>query len=104
MLDEYHTAIFFQGPKGQVKKIGAALERAVFLAGNYKALALGCGPCHLCDTCAFEKGCRNPHEARPSMEACGIDVYETARKHGFTINVVRTHQDEQHYYGLVLVE
>jgi hypothetical protein len=38
------------------------------------------------------------------MEACGIDVFATARKHGFTINVVRTYQDPQHYFGLVLVE
>jgi len=34
----------------------------------------------------------------------GIDVYATVRKHGFTINVVRTHDDEQHYFGLVLVD
>jgi hypothetical protein len=38
------------------------------------------------------------------MEACGIDVFATARKNGFTINVVRTFQDPQHYFGLVLVE
>jgi hypothetical protein len=38
------------------------------------------------------------------MEACGIDVFATARKHGFTINVVRTSKDPQHYFGLVLVE
>jgi hypothetical protein len=33
-----------------------------------------------------------------------IDVFATARKNGFTINVVRTSQDPQHYFGLVLVE
>jgi len=38
------------------------------------------------------------------MEACGIDVYATACKQGFTINVVRTRKDPQHYFGLVLVE
>jgi len=58
----------------------------------------------LCSTCAFDEGCRHPHDARPAMEACGIDVYATARKHGFTINVVRSHSDPQHYFGLVLVE
>jgi hypothetical protein len=38
------------------------------------------------------------------MEACGIDVFATVRKHGFTIDVVRTPSDPQHYFGLVLVE
>jgi hypothetical protein len=38
------------------------------------------------------------------MEACGIDVYATARNNGFTIDVVRTCDDPQHYFGLVLIE
>ena len=38
------------------------------------------------------------------MEACGIDVFATVRKHGFAIEVVRTHGDPQHYFGLVLIE
>ena len=104
ILDEYKQAILFEAPHGQAKKIAGALERKLFLAGYYKALGLGAGPCELCETCAFEQGCRHPDEARPSMEACGIDVFATARRHGFTINVVRNHGDPQHYFGLVLVE
>ena len=104
MLDEYKRAVLFEAPPGKAKKIAAALERKLFLAGYYKSLGLGAGPCNLCDSCAFEEGCRHPSQARPSMEACGIDVFATARKHGFTINVVRTHRDPQHYFGLVLVE
>jgi predicted metal-binding protein len=52
----------------------------------------------------MEKGCRHPEEARPAMEACGIDVFATVRKHGFTINVVKEVTDPQHYFGLVLFE
>jgi len=33
-----------------------------------------------------------------------IDVFATARKHGFTVQVVKTYKDPQHYFGLVLVE
>ena len=76
----------------------------MFLAGCYKALGLGSGPCRLCDACAFDEGCRHPYRARPSMEACGIDVYATVRKQGFTIDVVRDQTDPQHYFGLVLVD
>ena len=104
MLDGYQRAVLFESPAGESKKIAAALERELFLAGWYKALGLGAGPCRLCDTCLFEEGCRHPQEARPSMEACGIDVFATARKHGFTIDVVRTRKDPQHHFGLVLIE
>ncbi len=104
MLDEYTRAVLFESPPGQAKKIAAELERELFLVGYYKALGLGSGPCRLCETCSFEEGCRHPRHARPSMEACGIDVFATARKQGFTIEVVRDHCDAQHYFGLVLIE
>ena len=104
MLDEYKRAVLFEAALDTAKKIAAGLERDLFLAGHYKAFGLGAGPCMLCDKCAFDEGCRHPDKARPAMEACGIDVYATARKHGFTLNVVRTPDDPQHYYGLVLVE
>jgi len=104
MLDEYQRAILFEGPRGKVKKIAAALERQVFLAGCYKAFGMGAGPCRLCPRCAFEEGCRHPDQARPAMEACGIDVFATVRRHGFAIEVVRSESDPQHYFGLVLVD
>jgi predicted metal-binding protein len=104
MLDGYKRAILFEAPLGNVKEIAVAIERTLFLKGHYKALGLGAGPCSLCPSCAFGKGCRHADQARPAMEACGIDVFATVRKHGFTIDVVRTPSDPQHYFGLVLVE
>lgn len=104
MLDDYRRAVLFESPLRQAKKIAVALERELFLSGYYKALGLGAGPCRLCAACAMEAGCRHADQARPSMEAVGIDVYATARRAGFTINVVRTHKDPQHYFGLVLIE
>jgi len=104
MLDQFQHAILFESPHGEAKRIAVELEREIFLAGYYKAFGLGAGPCHLCKDCALDKGCRHPDTARPSMEAVGIDVYATARKHAFTISVVRSHDDEQHYFGLVLVK
>ncbi len=38
------------------------------------------------------------------MDACGIDVYATARANGFPIEVVRGENSNQNYYGLVLME
>ena len=104
MLDEYTVAVLFEAPGGKVKQIAVDLERELFLAGCYKALGLGAGPCMLCKDCAPQAGCRHPDKARPAMEACGIDVFATARRHGFAIEVCRTRRDAQHYFGLVLVE
>ena len=73
-------------------------------SGDYKALAYACGPCHLCDECDLEGACRHPRRSRPAMEACGIDVFATARAAGFPIDVVTSRDCPQNYYGLVLVE
>ncbi len=104
MLDQYKRALLFEADRGQPKKIAVALEKRLFLQGFYKAFGLGAGPCKLCKACAFEEGCRHPELARPALESCGIDVFATARRHGFTINVVRDYDDIQHYFGLVLID
>jgi len=37
--------------------------------------ALKAGSCHLCDTCTYpDEPCVHPDTARPSIEACGINV------------------------------
>jgi predicted metal-binding protein len=106
MLDEYDTAILMHAPSdwGDLKNIVVTLEREVFLSGYYKAFGMGSGPCHLCDKCNLLRGCKFPRDARPSMEACGIDVYKTARTAGYPIEVVRDYSCTQNYYGLLLIE
>ena len=104
MLDQYKRCVLFEAGRGQSKKIAVALEKQLFLQGFYKAFGMGAGPCNLCKECAFEEGCRKPELARPALESCGIDVFATARRHGFSINVVRNESDAQHYFGLVLVD
>ena len=91
--------------KGNVRptKLAVKLEREIFLSGFYKALAFGAGPCRLCKECNM-KECIRPDEARPSMEACGIDVFATARANGFPIEVVKDYSCEQNRYGVVLIE
>jgi predicted metal-binding protein len=81
------------------------LERAVFLKGAWKAFGLGAGPCTLCESCSLAAGtCRHAENARPSMEACGIDVYTTVRKAGLPIEVVKNRRQCPNYYGLLLVD
>ncbi len=79
------------------------LERDVFVAGYYKTFAYGEGPCRLCDKCSTER-CAHPREARPSMEACGIDVFATARGNGYPIATLPERTCPHNMYGLVLVD
>jgi len=89
------------------RKLGeavAALERELFLAGHHRAWGMGAGPCLLCAECDPSSPCRFPSQARPSMEACGIDVYTTVRQAGWEIEVVQTQEAPFRLFGLVLME
>ena len=110
ILDSYTFGILL---RRQIKKGGRAverlsetavdIERVLFLDGYYKAWTLGAGPCGECKTCNM-KACLHADRARPSMEACGIDVFATARAYRLPIEVVRARTDLRNLYALILVE
>ena len=110
VIDSYEKAILLHRrlKKGERSKLlnetVVRLEIEMFLDGYYKAWSMGSGPCRLCKECDLNAPCRHGYEARPSMEACGIDVFKTARDNGFPIEVVRTHEDERNVFGVILVE
>jgi predicted metal-binding protein len=105
VLDGYRRAILIHADgELDMRRTVAALEREAFLAGFYKAFGFACGPCGLCEECAGDKACRHAELARPAMEACGIDVFRTARAAGFPIEVVKDYKCRQNYYGLLLLE
>ena len=105
MLDSYSVGYLIHwGREFGGRKALAEMERRVFLKGFYKAFAMACGPCELCNECDPEEPCRHPDQARPCMEACGIDVFQTARDAGFPIEVVVSHEDIPNFYSLLLVE
>jgi predicted metal-binding protein len=110
VIDSYQKAILLHRrlEKGERSKLlnemMVRLEIEIFLDGYYKAWSMGSGPCRLCKECDVAASCKHGYEARPSMEACGIDVFKTARDNGFPIEVVRTHEEERNVFGLILVE
>jgi predicted metal-binding protein len=114
MLSEYSRALLMQieniAPREEKKmsrklrNVVADLERELFLAGYYKAFGMASGPCRFCRTCDTAKPCRYPYGVRPAMEACGIDVYQTVRNIGFTLEVVKTEDSCCTYNGLILIE
>ena len=91
------------------------LERHAFLSGYYKAFAMAALPCTYCLDClperegfdldyAAKRFCEHQDKARPSMEACGIDVYKTVRKAGYEIEVRTSFQEQIIFFGLLLIE
>jgi len=66
-------------------------------------LGMGAGPCRLCNDCNLKGACRHREMARPSMEACGIDVFTTARNNGFKIETLDSTRCRANYFGLVLI-
>ncbi len=106
VLDAYTRAILIHcDADADVKAMVADLERDIFLRGAWKVFGLGAGLCYFCKECNVEEEqCRHPERARPSMEACGIDVFSTVKKIGFPIEVVRTTRQCPNYYGLILVD
>jgi predicted metal-binding protein len=81
------------------------LERAVFLSGYHKALVLFPGDCSLCPECAARReDCRFPESSRPTPEALAVDVFATARKLGYPIQVLTDRSQTMDRYAFLLVE
>jgi predicted metal-binding protein len=81
------------------------LERDVFLAGFYKAMVLFPGDCSLCAQCVpSPKDCRHRGSVRPTPEALAVDVFATARKLGYPIEVLSNRSQIMNRYALLLVE
>lgn len=121
MIAEYDSALLFEfdfDPKSSkhpnIAELMFELERKAFLSGLYKAFAFSAGPCRLCDSCSasslenanrFSKRlCKHPSKARPSMESAGINVFETARRAGYEIDVVKNQGDCYKRFGLLMLD
>jgi len=118
VLDGYGRAILFHQdgatiPEEDRRKAAlkfldrlVELEGEMFKDGYYKALVFLAGGCHLCKECGRGKGepCLHRDKSRPAMEACGIDVYQTARNNGFHIQPLREKSEPRNLFCLMLVD
>jgi len=81
------------------------LEAMAFKHGLYYAAGLIGGECRLCDTCvppSTGEPCKRPFEARPSMEAMGIDVVATCRNAGLPLGL--SSPEKVRWTGLILLD
>ncbi len=56
----------------------------LYSKGVFKSFPLGSGRCRLCEVCT-PHDCKHPELAYPSMEACSIDVFGTAKNCGLSL-------------------
>ena len=101
----YERGILFnvkESSFADVTPLAVETAREAFFDGYYKAIAFGSGPCGICKECDT-RHCRFPKKTVPSMEGCGIDVFETVRNNGFAIETIRNREEEHNYFGLVLL-
>ena len=95
-------------PKKWAKRITKQLlnlEREIFLSGCHKAFLLNAFSCNLCAGCeADNESCRYPLLVRPSPEALGIDVFETARNCSYPIEVLTKDSTVMNRYAIILVD
>ncbi|AOY77160.1 DUF2284 domain-containing protein [Clostridium formicaceticum] len=103
LLKEFKYALLLEGEpptKGFQKKILKA-EKEAYQQGFYKAFSLWAGPCSLCSQCEPKSSCP---QARPSMEGCGIDVFQTVKNLTGNLETVKNKNDYVKYFGLLLLE
>jgi len=80
------------------------VEAQAFSLGYRFAAGFIAGSCKLCPECSAiksDKSCRHPFRARPSMEAMGIDAYQTAKNAGLPFDIPP--KNKTVWNGLVLV-
>jgi predicted metal-binding protein len=80
-------------------------EAAAFKKGCYLAAGFIGSECLLCKDCVSQRGnqqCRHPFEARPSMQAMGIDVIRTCENAGMPVRLSST--EKVRWTGLVLLD
>jgi predicted metal-binding protein len=116
ILDSYHRAILFhiealyssdrEKCLRKHRQMLREMEGDMFKDGYYKVFVFLIGPCDLCSECAIlsDNPCTDRNSARPSMESCGIDVFQTARNNGFTINTLSEVEETRNDFCLMLVD
>jgi len=95
----------FDPVKLKMFRIVSKIESKAFESGYRFATGFIAGSCKLCSECvtlSSHEPCRHPFMARPSMEAVGIDAYQTAANAGLPFKIpLRNHAV---WNGLVLID
>ena len=104
ILPEYEKALLINAsPETNVREIVVHLEKYLKGKGFNKAFALCAQPCDLCSPCTIATKCQSPEKARPTLQACGIDVKETIHTTGWDDLGQQAPCTPTHAIGMVLL-
>ncbi len=105
LCDKIESDTDASGWQLKLLRLVGGCEATAFKMGFRFAAGLSGGDCCLCDDCVgagSDARCRHPFEARPSMEAMGIDVIRTCKKAGMP--VLLSSKTKVRWTGLVLLD
>ena len=103
--DELEAATNTQDWQMKLHTLVNQVEALAFKEGFYLAAGLVGGDCALCPECVTPSSgepCRHPFEARPSMEAMGIDVLKTCERAGLSVSL--SSSAKVRWTGIVLLD
>lgn len=104
ILMDYQKAIVVQAENSEkVLDLILKLEIVLKKKGFYKAFGIGALPCNLCEVCTIDTTCKYPEKARPTFQACGIDVPQIMNHLGWDNGKVITPCTSSHTMGMVLI-
>ena len=104
ILEEYDQALLIYAKDDtNVQEIVLHLETRFKQKGYQKAFALGAQPCNLCDPCTISTFCQYPEKARPTLQACGIDVKATVSNIGWADVILHKPCSDSHPVGMILL-
>jgi len=91
--------------KLRLHRIVCKMEAKAFELGHRFAVGFIAGSCKLCSECvtvSSREPCRHPFQARPSMEAVGIEAFQTAANAGLPFKIPP--KNNTVWNGLVLID
>lgn len=105
ILVDYEKALLINAsPEANVREIVIHLEKLLKEKGFSRAFALCAQPCDLCEPCTIATNCQFPEKARPTLQACGIDVNVTIHNNGWDDLGPQTPCTPTHAIGMVLMD
>jgi len=105
ILMDYQKALVVEAESAaQVHDLVLCLEEQFREQGFRKAFALDSLPCNLCEVCTIESHCEHPDQARPTLQACGIDVSQTMSNIGWNTATSQEPCSPRQTVGMVLLD
>ncbi|MCH8207894.1 MAG: DUF2284 domain-containing protein [Nitrospinae bacterium] len=104
ILLDYQKALVVQAEDSQqIHELILKLEDSLRKKGFYKAFGIVALPCNLCEVCTIDTFCKYPEKARPTFQACGIDVPRIVNHLEWDNGKIITPCTESHNMGMILI-